>query len=180
MIGPLARRVDTSPESTPNGTIGSTEALPWITDKVLDEFLDKQEARSGQAMFNQSATIIDLLELRKAESGRRHAVHFEVVEPTDRQLVQTGLEVNAPRTDRQQKFAAILLIDVTEPRSSMPGVHQVRSITVREAARLPSFDDSVVLCGSHSDQWVQVGNAVRPLLGQAIARSILVALGRKR
>ncbi len=57
---------------------------------------------------------------------------------------------------------------------------QVRSITVREAARLQSFDDSYIFCGSPSDQWIQVGNAVPPLLGEAIARSILDALRRKR
>jgi DNA (cytosine-5)-methyltransferase 1 len=57
---------------------------------------------------------------------------------------------------------------------------QVRSITVREAARLQSFDDETIFCGSPSDQWVQVGNAVPPLVGEAIARSILDALRRKR
>jgi DNA (cytosine-5)-methyltransferase 1 len=56
---------------------------------------------------------------------------------------------------------------------------QVRSITVREAARLQSFDDAYIFCGSPSDQWVQVGNAVPPLVEEAIARSILDALRRK-
>jgi DNA (cytosine-5)-methyltransferase 1 len=57
---------------------------------------------------------------------------------------------------------------------------QVRSITVREVARLQSFDNSFIFCGSPSDQWIQVGNAVPPLLGVAIGRSILDALGRSR
>ncbi len=55
---------------------------------------------------------------------------------------------------------------------------QVRSITPREAARLQSFDDSYAFCGSPSDQWVQIGNAVPPVLGEAIARSFMQVLER--
>src|SRR5262249_11772210 len=55
---------------------------------------------------------------------------------------------------------------------------QVRSITLREAARLQSFHDGYVFCGSPSDQWVQLGNAVPPVLAEAIARSFLRALNR--
>lgn len=55
---------------------------------------------------------------------------------------------------------------------------QVRSISFREAARLQSFHDGYVFCGSPSDQWVQLGNAVPPVLAEAIARSFLRALQR--
>jgi len=55
---------------------------------------------------------------------------------------------------------------------------QVRSITVREAARVQSFDDEYVFCGSPSDQWVQVGNSVPPVLAEVIFRSFRDVLGR--
>jgi DNA (cytosine-5)-methyltransferase 1 len=55
---------------------------------------------------------------------------------------------------------------------------QVRSISVREAARLQSFRDDYVFCGTASDQWTQVGNAVPPLLAEKIARSLLQVLPR--
>ena len=55
---------------------------------------------------------------------------------------------------------------------------QVRSISLREAARVQSFHDGYIFCGSPSDQWIQLGNAVPPVLAEAIARSFRRALER--
>lgn len=57
-----------------------------------------------------------------------------------------------------------------------------RPITHREAARLMSFDDSFVFKGSKTEIARQIGNAVPPRLGEAVAglvRDILGRMGRR-
>lgn len=52
-----------------------------------------------------------------------------------------------------------------------PGEH--RTLTVREAARIQTFPDSFRFFGTRSDAFRQIGNAVPPILGRAVAQSIL-------
>ena len=55
---------------------------------------------------------------------------------------------------------------------------ECRTISVREAARLQSFPDDFVFCGNMREQYVQVGNAVPPLLSYSIATSIRESLDK--
>lgn len=64
--------------------------------------------------------------------------------------------------------------DVTKGRYAHP--HQHRAITLREAARLQSFDDDYVFEGNGSDIARQIGNAVPPAMIAELAAAFEAAL----
>jgi DNA (cytosine-5)-methyltransferase 1 len=53
---------------------------------------------------------------------------------------------------------------------------QHRALTAREGARIQSYDDTFKFAGNRTQVVKQIGNAVPPLLGRAIAKSVAAML----
>lgn len=70
---------------------------------------------------------------------------------------------------------------VVNVRKSM-WIHPIldRAISIREAARLQTFPDSFIFCGSKDKQYQQVGNAVPPIMAKAIAEKLYSVLNNSK
>lgn len=55
---------------------------------------------------------------------------------------------------------------------------ELRTLSVREAARIQSFPDDFEFIGNQQDTYVQVGNAVPVLMAKAIGESVLDYLNK--
>lgn len=87
--------------------------------------------------------------------------------------LKTNTYTDASRTQR----TIYLRLNYDEPSGTVVNVRKSmwihptldRAISVREAARLQTFPDSFVFCGTKDKQYQQVGNAVPPIMARAIA-----------
>lgn len=99
------------------------------------------------------------------------------------ELLPKGMQ-RARRTDHTKRYGRVspeglssTILTKCDPHwGAYFHYEQDRVFTVREAARIQSFPDSYAFAGSKTQQYEQVGNAVPPLLGAAIGKSILPAL----
>lgn len=94
--------------------------------------------------------------------------------------MQRALRKDHTRRFRRMTWEGVARSIITRFRDPKSGeyIHpdQRRTISIREAARIQSFPDWFEFMGGYSDQYEQVGNAVPPLLAEAVAKQLLDVL----
>ena len=91
-------------------------------------------------------------------------------------MVTSGFSSCYSRLD-PNKPSTTLTVNFVHPASNRC-IHpkQNRALTPREGARIQSFPDTYVFCGTNAQIVKQIGNAVPPIVGNTIAQAILSSM----
>ena len=110
----------------------------------------------------------------------------DILSGTEKYISSKALiQLYKEKTGKESKFHKYHVIREDKPSNTIPAhlykdglrhIHpdpnQARSITVREAARIQTFDDDFEFLGSRGDQYKMIGNAVPPQFSKIIAETV--------
>ena len=127
---------------------------------------------------------------RKSRSIKNHIVTNTTEKALERyRLIEQGHNFHSLPIEQKDTYSKpertqntiYLRLDPNKPCGTVVNVRKSmwihpnldRAISVREAARLQSFPDVFEFTGTKDSQYQQVGNAVPPLMAEAIAKNLL-------
>jgi len=152
--------------------------LPVIASGEAASDYDEEPQNSYQRARRQRSSGLAL-----HSSTRHSAKMLEIIRHSGpnisyipKHLISSGFSSCYSRLDGDEP-ATTITVNFVHPASNRC-IHPVadRALTPREGARLQSYDDDFRFAGTRTQITKQIGNAVPPLLGQALAGPIAEAL----
>jgi len=151
------------------------EGLEGISHKLIDDEAEQIKNHTPRKHNQRDIEIFRLL-TSDIKSGKEEYTSTKAL-----------IKLYKDKTGKDSKFHKYNVIREDKPSNTIPAhlykdglrhIHpdplQARSITVREAARIQSFDDNFEFIGSKGDQYKMIGNAVPPVFSKHIAETILI------
>jgi DNA (cytosine-5)-methyltransferase 1 len=150
----------------PEWTTRPNEVVPMPKGHPLTQY-QLARRRGAAGLYNHSAKRLQelrlarLAHLRQGEDRRSLPNHL-----------QAGGHEGKYRRLRSSRPSPTLVAHMAKDTSDFIHPYYERMLTVREAARIQSFDDRYRFVGSQYQQFRQIGNSVPPLLAHALAKTL--------
>jgi|TARA_B100001971_G_C18191772_1_gene539076 DNA (cytosine-5)-methyltransferase 1 len=192
------------PKPTHSETLDARQSMFAFTEDGLPNFITVKEALSDlpplqsgmgadEMPYLKKPPITKLTEYQKYMRDGSNAIYnHESPKHTDKLLsmIKKAHDRKAYGQSVDPKYSDSKMWDPDKPSFTIKALGQgggstnrrafhyrdIRGSTVRENARIQSFPDKYRFFGPKTNQMTQVGNAVPPLLAQAIANAILQSL----
>jgi DNA (cytosine-5)-methyltransferase 1 len=180
-LGPLFKHSSNSnqtlsPAITVMGAIG--DLPPLNSGESINKYLHPpsnayQQLRRGEAtmltLHEAANHSLKTLEIIKHSGSNINSI--------PKHLITSGFSSCYSRLAGDEPSVTITVKFMSASSNKCIHPFQNRTITPREAARIQSFDDDFHFLGSRTEIVTQIGNAVPPLLGYAIAGALNEMLG---
>lgn len=165
---------------TVQDAIGDLEALEATTDAANDEGINCTKPKAAQSsslgeylrdapiIYNHIVTKTTKVAMERFKALKQ-GENFHALDDRLKKNTYTNIERTQNTIYLRLKYNKPCGT-VVNVRKSM-WIHPVldRAISIREAARLQTFPDSFIFCGTKDSQYQQVGNAVPPIMAKAVA-----------
>ena len=184
-----SRKIKDGHYKTVHDAIYDLEGVPPVYDLADDEEgipLEHKEQLSSLAQQLRDSDILKNHIITKTTDVAM--ARFKVLHQGENfHSLEESLKTNTYTDAKRTQNTIYLRLNYNEPSGTVLNVRKSmwihptldRAISIREAARLQTFPDSFVFCGSKDKQYQQVGNAVPPIMAKAIAKQLASTLGKK-
>jgi DNA (cytosine-5)-methyltransferase 1 len=172
----------TGPYRTVRDAIADLQNVPVSTEMTsnpvelddCDHLSDLAKTLRGKLLYNHIATATQETAMKRFRALKAGQNFHDL----DESLKTTYS--NAARTQN----TIYMRLEYNEPSGTVVNIRKSmwihpeldRAVSIREAARLQTFPDTFVFEGTKDSQYQQVGNAVPPILANAVAKSLLPIL----